>query len=198
FMGQEGVVNIEREVKMTGPIHNKGLMILSSYLGRKYAQDMPLSLTARIAFEQNYGGIEGDSASSTELYCILSALADLPLSQEIGVTGSVDQFGNVQAVGGVNEKIEGFFDCCKIDGLTGSQGVIIPAVNARNLMLNDEVIEAVRDNKFSIWTVDNIDDGIEILTGVKADKAHKLVKARLKKMLDDSLKLEKQVGKKHE
>lgn len=198
FMGQEGVVNIEREVKMTGPIHNKGLMILSSYLGRKYAQDMPLSLTARIAFEQNYGGIEGDSASSTELYCILSALADLPLSQEIGVTGSVDQFGNVQAIGGVNEKIEGFFDCCKLDGLTGSQGVMIPAANARNLMLNDEVIEAVRDNKFSIWTVDNIDDGIEILTGVKADKAHKLVKARLKKMLDDSLKLEKQVGKKHE
>ena len=198
FMGQEGVVNIEREVKMTGPIHNKGLMILSSYLGSKYAQDMPLSLTARIAFEQNYGGIEGDSASSTELYCILSALADLPLSQEIGVTGSVDQFGNVQAVGGVNEKIEGFFDCCKIDGLTGSQGVIIPAANARNLMLSDEVIEAVKDKKFNIWTVDNIDDGIEILTGVKADKAHKLVKARLKKMLEDSLKLEKQGGKKHE
>ena len=191
FMGQEGVVNIEREVKMTGPIHNKGLMILSSYLGRKYAQDMPLALSARITFEQNYGGIEGDSASSTELYCIISALADLPLSQEIAVTGSVDQFGNVQAIGGVNEKIEGFFDCCKINGLTGTQGVIIPAVNARNLMLNDEVIDAVKDKKFNIWTVDNIDEGIEILTGVKADKAHKLVKARLKKMLDDSLKLDK-------
>ena len=198
FMGQEGVVNIEREVKMTGPIHNKGIMILSSYLGRKYAQDMPLALSARITFEQNYGGIEGDSASSTELYCILSALADLPLSQEIAVTGSVDQFGNVQAIGGVNEKIEGFFECCKINGLTGSQGVMIPAVNARNLMLNDEVIDAVRAKKFNIWTVDNIDEGIELLTGVKADKAHKLVKARLKKMLEDNLKLERRGSKKHE
>ncbi|MBR0204135.1 MAG: AAA family ATPase, partial [Synergistaceae bacterium] len=122
FMGQEGVVNIEREVRMTGPIHNKGVMILSSYLGRKYAQDMPLSLSAHITFEQNYSGIEGDSASSTELYCILSALSGLALRQDIAVTGSVDQFGNVQAIGGVNEKIEGFYEYCKLAGLTGTQG----------------------------------------------------------------------------
>ncbi|MBR1439129.1 MAG: AAA family ATPase, partial [Synergistaceae bacterium] len=163
FMGQEGVVNIEREVKMTGPIHNKGLMILSSYLGRKYAQDMPLSLSAHITFEQNYSGIEGDSASSTELYCILSALSGLPLKQGIAVTGSVDQFGNVQPIGGVNEKIEGFFEYCKIAGLTGEQGVMIPQSNARHLMLNDEVIQAVKDGKFSVWAVKDIDEGLEIL-----------------------------------
>ena len=194
FMGQEGVVNIEREVKMTGPIHNKGLMILSSYLGRKYAQDMPLSLSAHITFEQNYSGIEGDSASSTELYCILSALSDLPLKQGIAVTGSVDQFGNVQPIGGVNEKIEGFYEYCKISGLTNKQGVMIPKTNARHLMLNSEVIQAVKDKKFSIWTVENIDEGIEILTGHSATSVHKLVKERLKKMLSDGLKLEKKFG----
>ena len=206
FMGQEGVVNIEREVKMTGPIHNKGLMILSSYLGRKYAQDMPLSLSAHITFEQNYSGIEGDSASSTELYCILSALSGLPLKQEIAVTGSVDQFGNVQPIGGVNEKIEAFYEYCKIAGLTNHQGVMIPQSNVRHLMLNSEVIEAVRDGRFSIWAVNSIDEGIEILTGVSAGKlrkdgsynensVHGLVKARLKKMLSDGMRLEKKFGK---
>ena len=206
FMGQEGVVNIEREVKMTGPIHNKGLMILSSYLGRKYAQDMPLSLSAHITFEQNYSGIEGDSASSTELYCLLSALSGLPLNQSIAVTGSVDQFGNVQPIGGVNEKIEGFYEYCKISGLTGEQGVMIPESNKRHLMLNSEVIQAVNDGNFSIWSVKNIDEGIEILTGVAAGKSYKdgsftknsvhaLVSARLKKMLADSLKLEKKFGR---
>ncbi|MBR2207642.1 MAG: AAA family ATPase [Synergistaceae bacterium] len=205
FMGQEGVVNIEREVKMTGPIHNKGLMILSSYLGRKYAQDMPLSLSAHITFEQNYSGIEGDSASSTELYCLLSALSGLPLNQGIAVTGSVDQFGNVQPIGGVNEKIEGFYEYCKISGLTGKQGVMIPDSNKRHLMLSSEVIEAVKDGKFSIWSVKNIDEGIEILTGITAGKArkdgsftkdsvHALVREKLKKMLADSLKLEKKFG----
>ena len=207
FMGQEGVVNIEREVKMTGPIHNKGLLILSSYLGRKYAQDMPLSLSAHITFEQNYSGIEGDSASSTELYCILSALSGLPLKQGIAVTGSVDQFGNVQPIGGVNEKIEGFYEYCKISGLTGEQGVMIPKSNERHLMLNDEVIEAVKNGKFSVWSVSDIDEGIEILTGVKAGRqkkdgsfniktVHGLVKARLKKMLADGLRLEKKFAKK--
>ena len=206
FMGQEGVVNIEREVKMTGPIHNKGLMILSSYLGRKYAQDMPLSLSAHITFEQNYSGIEGDSASSTELYCILSALSGLPLKQGVAVTGSVDQFGNVQPIGGVNEKIEGFYEYCKIAGLTGEQGVMIPASNMRHLMLSDEVIGAVKEGKFSIWSVEDIDEGIEILTGVKAGKPHKdgsysdktvhgLVKSRLKKMLSDGMRLEKKFSR---
>ena len=205
FMGQEGVVNIEREVKMTGPIHNKGLMILSSYLGRKYAQDMPLTLSAHITFEQNYSGIEGDSASSTELYCLLSALSGLPLKQGIAVTGSVDQFGTVQAIGGVNEKIEGFYEYCKLSGLTGEQGVMIPQANARHLMLNSEVIEAVKSGKFSVWAVNGIDEGIELLTGVSAGRArkdgsytegsvHGRVKARLKKMLSDSMRLEQKFG----
>ena len=205
FMGQEGVVNIEREVRMTGPIHNKGLMILSSYLGRKYAQDMPLSLSAHITFEQNYSGIEGDSASSTELYCLLSALSGLPLNQGIAVTGSVDQFGNVQAIGGVNEKIEGFYEYCKLSGLTGTQGVMIPEANTRHLMLKPEVINAVREGKFAIWSVKSIDEGIELLTGVKAGRlrkngsypegtVHGMVRARLRKMLSDSMRLEKKFG----
>ena len=168
YMGQEGVVNIEREVSMTGPIHNKGLLILSSYLGRKYAQNFPLSMTARITFEQTYGGVEGDSASSTELYCLLSALSGAPLKQYIAVTGSVDQFGNVQPIGGVNEKIEGFFSYCKVLGLTGEQGVMIPRQNERNLMLRQEVVDAVKKGKFHIWSVSTIDEGIEIMTGVKA------------------------------
>ncbi|MBQ6773633.1 MAG: AAA family ATPase [Synergistaceae bacterium] len=206
FMGQEGVVNIEREVRMTGPIHNKGLMILSSYLGRKYAQDMPLSLSAHITFEQNYSGIEGDSASSTELYCIISALSGLALRQDIAVTGSVDQFGNVQAIGGVNEKIEGFYEYCKLTGLTGTQGVMIPEANVRHLMLNSEVINAVRENKFAVWAVKTIDEGIELLTGVKAGRqkkngsysentVHGMVKAKLRKMLSDSIRLEKKFGR---
>ncbi len=205
YMGQDGVVNIEREVKMTGPIHNKGLMILSSYLGRKYAQDMPLSLSARLTFEQNYGGIEGDSASSTELYCLLSAISGLPLKQSIAVTGSVDQFGNIQPIGGANEKIEGFFEYCKLNGLTGNQGVMIPKQNIRHLMLDHEVIKAVKDGKFSIWAVATIDEGIEILTGVKAGKekkdgtfsansVHAKVKARLKKLLEDNAKLRKELS----
>ncbi|GHV39869.1 ATP-dependent protease [Synergistales bacterium] len=206
YMGQEGVINIEREVKMTGPIHNKGLMILSSYLGRKYAQDMPLSLSARLTFEQNYGGVEGDSASSTELYCLLSALSGLPLKQSIAVTGSVDQFGNVQPIGGVNEKIEGFFECCRRRRLTGEQGVVIPKQNVTHLMLNHEVLEAVKDGKFSIWAIETIDEGIEILTGVKAGKekkngsftpssVHFKVKARLRKLLENAAKLNKKLRK---
>jgi len=205
YMGQEGIVNIEREVKMTGPIHNKGLMILSSYLGRMYAQDMPLTLSARLTFEQNYGGIEGDSASTTELYCLLSALSGLPLKQSIAVTGSVDQFGSVQPIGGVNEKIEGFFHCCKVNGLNGTQGVMIPKRNVKHLMLDHEVVDAVRDGKFSIWAVDTTDEGIELLTGVKAGKrkkdgtfstnsVHSKVKSRLKKLLADNSRLRKELS----
>ncbi len=170
FMGQEGIVNIEREVSMTGPIHNKGLMILTSYLGRMYAQNFPLSISARITFEQTYGGIEGDSASSTELYCLLSALSGVPLKQGIAVTGSVDQFGSVQPIGGVNEKVEGFFRYCKKFGLTGEQGVMIPHQNEQHLMLSHEVVDAVKKGQFHIWSVRTIDEGIEILTGVAAGK----------------------------
>ena len=207
FMGEEGVVNIEREVKLTGPIHNKGLLTLSSYLGRMYATDMPISVTARIAFEQTYGGIEGDSASSTELYCLLSALSGAPLRQDIAVTGSVDQFGAIQPIGGVNEKIEGFFNYCSAKGLTGTQGVMIPAQNVRHLMLNDEVLEAARKGKFAIWAVSTIDEGIEIMTGIPAgepdanggfpaDSIHGRTKVCLREWLERSAKLKRSLSKK--
>lgn len=204
FMGQEGVVNIEREVKLTGPIHNKGLLILSSYLGRKYAQDMPLSIAARITFEQTYEGIEGDSASSTELYCLLSALSGIPLRQEIAVTGSVDQFGCIQPIGGVNEKIEGFYRFCKAKGLTGTQGVMIPKANIKHLMLHHEVLEAVESGLFHIYAVGTVDEGIELLTGVPAgiadekgnypqDTVHGKVKKCLRDWMERSARLKKEL-----
>ena len=140
------------------------------YLNEKYAQDKPLSLTARLVFEQSYGGVEGDSASSTELYAILSALSGLPIKQNIAVTGSVNQKGEVQAIGGVNEKIEGFFEVCKAKGLTGQQGVMIPESNVQNLMLKEEILEAVKAGQFHIYAAKNIDEGIEVLTGIKAGK----------------------------
>ncbi len=167
-LGKGGIVAIEREAELSGPIHTKGVMILTGYLAEKFFQDKPVSLSARIVFEQSYSEVEGDSASSTELYAILSNLANLPVKQGIAVTGSVNQKGEVQAIGGVNEKIEGYFELCKLIGLSGEQGVIIPSANLRNLMLKEEVIEAVRQNKFTIWAIETIDDGIEILTGVKA------------------------------
>jgi lon-related putative ATP-dependent protease len=167
-LGREGVMDIEREAKMGGPIHTKGVLILSGYINEKYAKDKPLSLSARLVFEQNYEGVEGDSASSTELYCILSALSGLPIKQNIAVTGSVNQKGQVQAIGGVNEKIEGFFEVCELKGLTGQQGVMIPESNVQNLMLKEEVIEAVKVGKFNIYAVKTIDEGIEFLTGRKA------------------------------
>ena len=167
-LGREGVIDIEREAKMGGPIHTKGVLILSGYLNDKYARDKLLSLSARLVFEQSYGGVEGDSASSTELYSILSALSGLPIKQNIAVTGSVNQKGEVQAIGGVNEKIEGFFEVCKLKGFTGQQGVMIPESNVQNLMLKEEVVEAVKDGKFSIYSVKTIDEGIEVLTGAKA------------------------------
>ena len=167
-LGREGIMDIEREAKMGGPIHTKGVLILSGYLNDKYAKDRPLSLSARLTFEQNYGGVEGDSASSTELYSILSSLSGLPIKQHIAVTGSVNQKGEVQAIGGVNEKIEGFFEVCKAKGLTGQQGVMIPESNVQNLMLKEELVEAVKDGKFNVYSVKTIDEGIEVLTGIKA------------------------------
>ncbi len=167
-LGREGVIDIEREAKMGGPIHTKGVLILGGYINDKYARDKPLSLSARIVFEQNYGGVEGDSASSTELYSMLSALSGLPIKQNIAVTGSVNQKGEVQAIGGVNEKIEGFFEVCKLKGLTGQQGVMIPESNVQNLMLKEEVVEAVKAGKFNIYAVKTIDEGIEFLTETMA------------------------------
>ena len=168
YMGRAGMVNIEREVKLSGPIHDKGVLILAGYLGGKFAYDKPLSFSASLCFEQSYEGVEGDSASSTELYSILSALSGLPLRQDVAVTGSVNQLGKVQPIGGVNYKIEGFYAVCKAKGLTGNQGVIIPKSNERHLMLKDEVVAAVREGRFHIWSVETIDQGIEVLTGVPA------------------------------
>jgi lon-related putative ATP-dependent protease len=168
YLGKEGIINIERESKLSGKTHDKGVLILSGYLGRTFAQKYPLNLSASITFEQSYAGIDGDSASSTELYAILSSLSGVPIHQGIAVTGSVNQKGQVQAIGGVNHKIEGFFDVCKAKGLTGSQGVMIPKANVKNLMLKKEVIDAVKKGKFHIYRVATIQEGIEILTGAKA------------------------------
>jgi len=170
-MGRAGVVNIEREADLSGPTHNKGVLILGGYLRGKYATKRPLSLTASLAFEQSYGGVDGDSASSTEVYAILSSLSGLPLRQDLAVTGSLNQKGEIQPIGGVNEKIEGFFDVCKAKGLTGTQGVLIPHQNVQNLMLRAEVVDAVKAGKFRVHPVRTIDEGIEILTGVEAGAA---------------------------
>jgi ATP-dependent Lon protease len=167
-VGRAGVINIEREADLSGPTHNKGVLILGGFLRGKYAQNRPFSLSASLAFEQSYSGVEGDSASSTEVYAILSSLARLPLRQDIAVTGSINQKGEIQPIGGVNEKIEGFFDVCRAKGLTGTQGVIIPHQNVQNLMLRQDVVEAVMQGKFHIYPIRAIDEGVEILTGVKA------------------------------
>jgi lon-related putative ATP-dependent protease len=168
--GRVGILDIEREVALGGPIHSKGVLILSGYLAHRYGLDKPIVLAARLVFEQSYSGVEGDSASSAELYALLSALAGLPIQQSIAVTGSVNQHGEVQAIGGVNEKIEGFFDVCKssVGGLTGAQGVLIPASNTQNLMLREDVVATVKAGQFNIWAVRTIDEGIEILTGAPA------------------------------
>ncbi|HMA54872.1 MAG TPA: AAA family ATPase [Acidobacteriota bacterium] len=167
-MGRGGVINIEREADMSGPTHNKGVLILGGYLRGRYAVKRPMSLTASLAFEQSYGGVDGDSASSTEVYAILSSLSGLPLRQDLAVTGSLNQRGDIQPIGGVNEKIEGFFDVCKAKGLTGTQGVVMPHQNVQNLMLRADVVAAVKDGRFHIYPVKSIDEGIEILTGVEA------------------------------
>jgi lon-related putative ATP-dependent protease len=170
FQGRGGVINIEREARLSGRTHDKGILILSGFLGGRFAQDKPLSLSASVAFEQSYEGIDGDSASSTELYALLSSLADLPIKQGVAVTGSVNQRGEVQAIGGATLKIEGFFDVCQAmpGGLTGEQGVIVPTANVPNLMLREDVAEAVAAGRFHIYPVRTIDEGIEILTGVAA------------------------------
>jgi predicted ATP-dependent protease len=173
FLGRGGVINIERESQLSGPIHNKGVLILSGYLGWKYAQDKPLSLSASLCFEQSYEGVEGDSASSAELYAILSSLSDIPMKQGIAVTGSVNQKGEIQPIGGVNQKIEGFFKVCQAKGINGDQGVLIPHQNLRNLMLREEVVDAVKRGQFHIYSAKTIHEGIEILTGVPAGKKQK-------------------------
>ncbi len=172
-LGRRGIIDIERESRMGGQTHTKGVLIISGYLENKYAHDRPLSLSCRLVFEQSYGGVDGDSASSTELYAILSALSELPLKQNLAVTGSVNQKGEVQAIGGVNEKIEGFYKTCKAKGLKGDEGVMIPRSNVQHLMLNEEVVEAVRQGRFHIYPVSTIDEGIEILTGVNAGQLKK-------------------------
>jgi len=195
FLGRGGVINIERESQLSGPIHNKGVMILSGYLGWKYAQDKPLSLSASLCFEQSYQGVEGDSASSAELYAILSSLSEIPIRQNMAVTGSVNQKGEIQPIGGVNQKIEGFFKVCQAKGLSGDQGVLIPHQNLRNLMLREEVVEAVKQGHFHIYSAKTINEGIEILTGVSAGKRQKdgtypkstvnyLIDRRLKEMAE--------------
>lgn len=173
YLGKQGIVNIEREVEMSGSAHSKGIMILTGYLGEMFAQNKELSLNASICFEQLYGGVDGDSASSTEIYAILSSLSEMPINQAIAVTGSVNQKGEIQPIGGVNEKIEGFFQICNMRGLNGEHGVIIPIQNVRNLHLNDDVIDAVKNGKFHIYAISTIDEGIEILTGVPAGKKDK-------------------------
>jgi lon-related putative ATP-dependent protease len=173
FMGKEGVINIEREAKLSGKTHDKGVLILTGYLGRTFAQQAPLNLAISITFEQSYSDIDGDSASSTELYAIISSLSGVAIRQGIAVTGSVNQKGKIQAIGGVNQKIEGFFEVCKSKGLTGRQGVMIPRTNQKNLMLKKEVIDAVKRKKFHVYTVSTVEEGIEVLTGRPAGKVDK-------------------------
>ncbi|MCK5671193.1 AAA family ATPase, partial [Candidatus Bathyarchaeota archaeon] len=167
-LGKAGIIDIEKQSDMGGPTHTKGVHILTGFLTGRYAKKHPLSLTARLVFEQNYGGVDGDSASSTETYAMMSALSGVPIKQSFAVTGSVNQKGQVQAIGGVNHKIEGFFDLCKFRGLTGDHGVMIPESNVRNLMLREDVVEAIKEGKFHIYPVGTIDQGIEVLTGIAA------------------------------
>jgi lon-related putative ATP-dependent protease len=194
-LGEGQVIDIEREVEMGGPLHSKGVLILAGFLRGRYAQDIPLSLSASLVFEQTYGGVDGDSASSAELYALLSRIADVPIKQNLAVTGSVNHFGEVQAIGGVNEKIEGFYDICKKRGLTGDQGVLIPETNIKHLMLRQDVVDSVKDGKFHVYPIKHIDDGIEILTDIRAGvlqgdgtfpegTINAMVKEKLEKMAD--------------
>jgi predicted ATP-dependent protease len=202
-LGKGDLVNIEREVDLSGPIHSKGVLILAGLLGDRYARERPLSLSASLVFEQSYGEVDGDSASSAEFYVLLSAIAGIPIKQSFAVTGSINQHGEVQAIGGVNEKIEGFFDICKARGLSGDQGVLIPSSNVENLMLRQDVIDAVKADQFSIFSVQNINQGIEILTGVPAgepddeghyppDTVNGRVMARLQELAEKALEFSQQ------
>jgi lon-related putative ATP-dependent protease len=194
-LGKKGIIDIEKQAEMGGPTHTKGVHILTGFLTNRYAKEHPLSLTARLTFEQSYSGVEGDSASSTETYALMSALSEIPIIQEYAVTGSVNQKGEVQAIGGVNEKVEGFYDLCKVKGFTGKQGVIIPKSNVKNLMLREDVVEAIKEGRFHIYPVGNIDQGIEVLTGVPAgepddkgkypeDTINYMIQKRLDKMAE--------------
>lgn len=179
YKGRRGIINIEREIKQSGSIHDKGVLILTGYLGERYGKEKPLSISTSITFEQNYCGVDGDSASSTELYAVISSISKIPIKQYIAVTGSVSQKGEIQPIGGINEKIEGFFDVCKIKGLNGKQGVMMPIQNVKNLMLKDEVIEAVKNGEFSIYAISNIEEGLEILTGMPIEEIDKKVNNQL-------------------
>jgi lon-related putative ATP-dependent protease len=204
YAGRAGIVNIERETKMSGRIHEKAILILTAYLGGKYAIKQSLSLTASLTFEQLYGGVEGDSATCAEVYALLSSISGVPINQSFAITGSMNQHGEVQPIGGVSEKIEGFFEVCKLSGLKGEHGVIIPRKNLIHLMLKKEVVDAVTSGKFGLYSIDNVEDGIEILTGLKPGKVKKdgtypkgtfnfLVAERLKE-LSSALKAEKEPG----
>ncbi|PKN26673.1 MAG: ATP-dependent protease, partial [Deltaproteobacteria bacterium HGW-Deltaproteobacteria-21] len=189
-MGRSGIINIEREADLSGSTHNKGVLILNGYLRKKYAQEKPLTMSASLAFEQSYSGVDGDSASSTEIYALLSSLSGLPIKQSIAVTGSLNQKGEIQPIGGVNEKIEGFFDCCKRLGFTGNQGVMIPENNAKDLMLRKDVVEAVKKGEFHVYPVRTVDEGIEILTGKEAgqmDGQGKYPKGTINAMVNEKL-----------
>ncbi len=194
-IGSGEVIDIERQVDMGGPLHSKGVLILAGFLGQRFATERPLSLSATLVFEQSYGGVDGDSASSAELYAMLSAIADVPLRQSLAVTGSVSQRGQIQAIGGVNQKIEGFFDVCRARGLTGEHGVIIPAANVDDLMLRRDVVEAAAAGQFHIYPVTTVDEGIALLTGMPAgepdeagdyppDSLNGRIVARLKRLAD--------------
>ena len=200
YAGKIGVVNIEREVELSGSTHSKGVLILSGYLGEMFAQNIPLSLTASVCFEQLYNGVDGDSASSTELYAILSSLSGVPIKQGLAVTGSVNQKGEIQPIGGVNEKIEGYYQICKLRGLDGTHGVIIPSLNKKNLNLSDEVIQAVKNGKFHIYAISTISEGIKLLTGVEAgniDKRGKFPYGTINYLAYEKLKKYADISKKH-
>jgi lon-related putative ATP-dependent protease len=207
YLGKGGVIDIEREAKLSGRIYNKGVLILSGYLGGMYAQDKPLSLSASLAFEQSYGDIEGDSASAAELIALISGIAEVPVKQSLAITGSINQKGEIQPIGGVNEKIEGFFSVCKNRGLTGDQGVLVPRINVKNLMLKKEVVTAVKEGKFHVYAVANVNEAIELLTGMpagerKADGTYPegtvnfLVDKRLKEMAKKQKAEDKTEGEK--
>ena len=202
YLGKSGLIDIQREISQSGSSHSKGVLILEGYIGQTFAQEFPLSLNASICFEQLYGGVDGDSASSTELYALLSSLSGIPISQSIAVTGSVNQKGEIQPIGGINEKIQGFYQICKMREFNKKQGVIMPIQNVRNLHLSDEVIEDVKNGNFHIYAISTIDEGIEILTGVPAGKKNKegkfpagsinyLVHEKLKNYAEISKKMER-------
>jgi len=191
YIGEKGIINIEREIELSGPIHSKGVLILSGYIGKKYGRDIPLALNCSITFEQSYSEVEGDSASAAELLAVLSAISEIKIRQDIAITGSIDQHGNIQPVGGIKEKIEGFFKICKIKGFTGKQGVVIPSRNLDNVLLEEEVLEEIKNGNFHIYTVDTIDDIIELMAEIDPLEFHKQVKINLEEFYKNAMKYTK-------